>query len=56
MQQQQLNQSLYDRATLPINWTGKKAFTREEWARVMQFLKENPDKTIVDFLQELPNS
>jgi hypothetical protein len=51
MQLPQIDQSLYARTTLPPNWRGKRAFTREEWARIIRFLQDNPDKTIVQYLQ-----
>jgi hypothetical protein len=51
MQVPQINESLYARAVLPLEWRGQRAFTRTEWAKIIQFLKDNPNKTIVDYLQ-----
>jgi hypothetical protein len=51
MQVPQINESLYARAVLPLGWRGQRAFSRTEWAKIIQFLKDNPNKTIVDYLQ-----
>jgi len=52
MQFPQVDESFYARTVLPLGWRGKRAFTREEWAKIVRFLKDNPDKTIVHYLQD----
>jgi hypothetical protein len=51
MQVPQIDESLYARTVLPLGWRGQRAFTREEWGKILKFLRDNPNKTIVDYLQ-----